>query len=196
MKLKHEREIARAASTIHSIETGDVVGVEYFDPFNDGGEGSYEGEGIPILILQSELDRKVSKKRARANRTPGEIEADDAEWEEMVAEMMAELPPEEPELLIPNIPELPTNREPSTSEVAALSYAIEKHLRYLKVAGQIEAKRERDAATKVRTAARRQAEQANPEGTAKAKKAVMRSKAADRQRRFRDRKKNRKDTDA
>ena len=179
MRDRHERSIMRAEKTIGAIASGDVVGVEHIDMGGD--------EAAPILVLQSELDRKAAAQRARANRTPAEIEAAEAAWDEMVERMIAELPPPEPEREIPNLPDLPSDREPTAGELAAFSNAIRKHLAYEERGDQIEAKRKKDAATKARTNARRVAEQADPDGTAAGKQAVKLAKAADRQRRWRDR---------
>lgn len=192
MTLKHEREIARAESTIHAIETGDVVGVRFFGLGGDADEGD-----VPMLVLQSALDRKAAEQYARANRTPEQIEADEAKWDEMVEELLADLPPSEPESEqeIPNLPSLPTDRQPTRSEIAAFSSAIRQHLNYLERGEQIQAKRKKDAATKVRTRARLEAERANPERAAEAKAAVKLRKAAERQRRWRERKKADKDSE-
>jgi len=190
MTLQNKLSLARAEGVIRSIETGDVVGVEYFDA-----DKQRPWIRVPMLVLQSTLDREAERQHSRANRSAKDTAADEAKWDEMVEELLAELPEKKPELVIPNLPELPTDREPTASEVAALDYAIRKHLRYVERGEQIEAKRKKDAATKVRTAAKREAEQANPEGTAAAKKAVHLNKAAERQRRWRERKNIDKDAD-
>jgi hypothetical protein len=184
MEREHKRAIALAESTINSIETGDVVGVEIVVFRGKRGASAR----VPRFVLQSVLDRR----RARANRTPEEVEA---EWDEMMEAMLANLPPEEPELEIPNLPDLPTDREPTSGEIAAFSNAVLRHVKYVERGKQIEAKRRKDAATKVRTAKKREAEQADPEGTAAAKHAEKLRKTAERQRRYRERQKLRKRSD-
>jgi len=188
MTLGHESMLARAEGSIRSIATGDVVGVEYF-----GADEESPWIQIPVLVLQSDLDREAQRKRSTASRTPEQVAEEEANWDEMVEELMADLPEREPELVFPNLPELPADREPTACEAAAWVSAISKHLRYVERGEQIEAKRRNDAAKKVRTAAKREAERKNPESTAAAKKAVQRSKAAERQRRWRERKKTGKD---
>jgi hypothetical protein len=148
-----------------------------------------------MLVLQSDLDRETQRKRSTASRTPEQIAEDEADWDEMVDELLKDAPDKEPELVFPNLPELPSGREPTASEVAAFVSAISKHLRYVERGEQIEAKRKIDTLRKIRTAAKRAAERENPEGTAAAKKEVQRNKAAERQRRWRERKKTGKNLD-
>lgn len=186
MTKQHEQTIERAEATIAAIASGDVVDVDMLQV--DVGRADIDID-VPKLILKSELDRKAAKQLKRANRTPEEISAARAEWDDMVERMIADLQPDEPEPEIPNLPDLPGDREPTALEVAAFSNAIRKHISYLERGEQIEAKKRRDAAIKSRTAARRAAEEADPQGSLAAKEAVRRAKAADRQRRWRERKK-------
>ncbi|RYE61259.1 MAG: hypothetical protein EOP20_00105 [Hyphomicrobiales bacterium] len=205
---KQEAIRARAERTVHAVQTGDVVGVKVFEGFDvphqgtdDEDEGDLEHDAeehvasnsncprFVTLILQSELDHKAALQRAKANRTPEEIEAEEVEWERMIDEMAANLPPETPETEPPNLPDWPNDREPTNSELWALNNAIRKHVDYLEVGRKIEAQRQHDAAIKVRTKAKREAEQADPDGAAAAKKAAKLANAADRQRRWRERQK-------
>ena len=186
MKERHSKRLSRAVAAINDIESGDVVGAEMLDL----GVGPYEDEiSIPMLIRRSSLERK----QAKANRSPEEVAAAEAVWDELVESMIAELPDDDQEGVQPpeisTLPDLPADREPSEAELQAYVSAIDKHVRYEIRGEQIEAKRQRDARTKAQTEARRAAELADPEGTAAAKDAVRRAKAADRQRRWRERKK-------
>lgn len=172
---RHQTTIARSERTLRAIETGDVVGVSVDGGFTSRDDGlgiadDYEPLFV-TLILQSDLDRKAAAQRARYNRTPEEVAAEGEAWDRMVEEMISNLPPEEPEVEIPNLPDLPTDREPTAGEIWALSNAVGRHMAYLKKGEQIEAKRKKDAQTKLRTSARRTAELADPIGTATAKEA-------------------------
>lgn len=174
-----------------------MVRVDVDEGFHDGEEHTecdYSGLRIARLVLQSDLDRTAAAQRAKASRTAEEIEAEDAAWDRMIEEMIADLPPEKPEVEIPNLPDLPIDREPTEAELWALSNAIRKHMDYLKKGEQIEAKRQRDAETKIRTRVKREAEQADPEGAAAARRVSKQSQTAERQRRWRQRQKAPKDT--
>lgn len=203
---KQATAVARAERTIHAIESGDVVGVEVDEGFQllqeyrvavDGKrcrDRDYSGLRVVTLVLQSELDRKAALQRAKDNRTPEQVEAENVAWERMIEDMVANLPPDSPALEVPNLPELPTHREPTEGELWAVSNAIRKHTRYLERGAQIEAQRLKDAETKVHNRAKREAEKADPEGTAAAKQAAKLSKSAERQRRWRERQKAAKNT--
>lgn len=212
MATKHETTLSRAEATVRAIETGDVVGVKVHegfglpsfgpeDPDEDGLDHDLDswnahshdpGPRFVTLILQSELDRRAALQRAKDNRTTEEIEAEEAEWERMIDEMVANLPPEVPDPEPPNLPDWPADREPTRQELWALSNALAKHADYLAVGRKIEAQRQRDAETRIRTQAKREAEEADPVGTAAAKKAAKLSSAAERQRRWRERQKTSK----
>ncbi|RZZ85028.1 hypothetical protein [Pseudoxanthomonas winnipegensis] len=92
------------------------------------------------------------------------------------------------------LPDLPLDREPTNSEASDFYWAVVAQVDYQIVGEEIEAKKRQDAEIKLRTQAKRAAEMANPEAAAPEKKEVAAKKAADRQRRFRERKKTQKST--
>lgn len=200
MTAQHGIAQERALRTIEAIATGDVVRVEYLDLMGErdssdrvAGRWRHGGTCVPILILQSDLDNEAALRDAKANRSPEQIEADDRAWEEMLSRALSHAPEDQAEPEVPDLPEWPTDRDPTKAEVAALSNAVLRHVRYLERGRQIEAQRERDAEVKSRTAARRAVELADPVGTAAAKKATQLAKAAERQQRWRQRQKAGKD---
>ena len=189
MTEEQELSIRRSEDMIDAIASGDIVGVEMLR-VNVGRRGSIV---CPMFTRQSELDRKAALEQAKANRTPEEIEAEDAQRDEMIERLIADLPEAESVLETPNLPDLPLGRPPTRAEIAAFSNAVERHVNYVEKGRKIEAQRQKDAEVKVRTAARKAAEEADPQGAAEAKLAIKQQKAADRQRRWRERQKAAKD---
>lgn len=202
MSARHYGAISRSLRTIEAIASGDVIGVEVHDTLspplkNDRRSRkeqrkkmNYGGYRFVTLVLRSELDREA----ARLVRTPEQIAIRAAEWEQVVQEMLANLPPDEPEQEIPNLPDLPVDRLPTRGEVRAFSQAVKRHLDYVDRGKRIQAKADRDAQIKVRTQATREAAQADPEASEAMRQATKLKKAADRQRRLRERRKAAKDT--
>jgi len=180
MKGRHKRTIARSGRIANAISSGDVARVEPCEDF---------GPRFVTLVLKSDLERREAEKAAKANRTPEQVAMEEDAWDELIDGMLAELPPEKPELEIPSLPELPTDRDPTAAEMRSFVNAVRRHIDYVEVGEKIEAKRKADAATKLRTKARLDAEKADPVGTETAKKEQSLSKAADRQRRWRERQK-------
>ena len=200
MTAQHGQAIARAEKVIAAIAGGDVARVEYFDMMGEKDSSDrvarrwrHGGINVPILIFQSDLDRRAAAEEARASRSAEEIEAEEQAWDEMIALALADTTDHLAELEVPDLPDWPTDRDPTRAEVAALSHAVLRHVRYVERGRQIEAQRQRDADIKARTAARRAAALADPEGAAAAKKVVQLEKAAERQRRWRERRKVAKD---
>src|SRR5690606_21767136 len=138
MTVRHEKVVLRAEATIWAIASGDVVGVET-SRFSSGQDS--EEIVVPVLVLQSELDRRAAEQHAKANRTPEQVEAEGAEWGAMLELLLAGLSPEGPDLEIRNLPGLRVGREPTSAELWMYGNALSKHLRYWEKGEQIEAQR-------------------------------------------------------
>lgn len=192
MNSEHERTIERARTDVDSIASGDVVGVEVCDNFEFR---------VLTLVRKSDLAREAAKTEVLKTRTPEQVAADEAAWELMIEETIAEdvltgeLQRRTPEANLWALPELPMDREPTASEAWEFVRAVEAQVDYQITGEKIEEKRRKDAETKVRTQAKREAEQANPEAAAASKEEMRLKKAADRQRRFRERQKAQKAKD-
>lgn len=184
---EHEKAVEYANRNITAISTGDVA---YVKIEKLPGCKNRPGPTFPLLVLQSDLDRRAAELTARENLTDEQRELEDDKWEQLITELLAKLTPEGPELVPPYLADLPLDRPLTDKEVKDFGTAVQIHVDYVETGRKIEAKRQADARTKVRTQQRLEAEKADPEGTAAAKKELARQKTADRQRRYRERQKS------
>lgn len=183
IRSQQEKAIHSANRKITAISTGDVA---YVSIEKLPGTRNRSGSTFPFLVLQSDLDQRA----ARKNMTDEQRDLERAKWEQIVDELVAELTPQVPEPAPPYLPDLPLDRTPTDKEVSDFVTAVHTHIDYLEKGQKIDDKKQEDARTKIRTQQRLEAEKADPEGTAAAKKELARQKAADRQRRYRERQKS------
>jgi len=165
----YEAAVARSLQTIQDIETGQVVGVKVWD--DGGGDHHIERDDnrhilntpfrFVTLTTVRDMEREGARVQALADRTPEQIEAEEAAIEASNAAFLAELE---------------AGPKPTGNPF------------YDRTAGLIKAKAAKDTATKERTAARKRAEAMDPEGTLNAKQERARKQAANRKQKERTKK--------
>ncbi len=191
-RAQYEAKRDGALKIVRAIENGDVVDVRGSFSSRHGTSSFYDDSGQMVHDLEAEAEAALDELFSRPRLVMrGEDEADavrKAETLRVIAEEMAR---------IENMDDAQVTeylREYGVTESKPVLYHGEKPetleeytaaLRYRDKGRKIEAKAAKDAATKVRTAARRAAEEADPVGTKAAKLDKARSKAKDRQQRFR-----------